>query len=381
MNFKPLNATTKKDPYLLPFIDQILDLVLGHECYRVCDGFSGYFQLKIALEDQKKTSFTTPWGCFCYTVLPFWLTNGPTHYQKRANWALSPFIGSFVKDFIDDFCVYSSRAEHCEKLEMVLKRYDECGGQLNPKKCFLAQPRVKLLGHMVSENGIEADPEKVKAIMLLPSPKDTKQVATFVQKVKYMARFIHLSSQLLYPLQQVAKHDPLQWDEQCEEVFQCVKEVLGGLPAMQAPDWEQPFYVNPSVGEDAIGAMFLQKGKGSQYMRPVYCASKVKMVAERTLSEVKFVMASAVFACRRFCHYLLPRPFVFLTSYTFLPQLINGVNMSKVVKKWVIELQEFEFTFLVEESNRATLADLLTYKSSPTLVKEEVVRRVFEEVP
>ena len=102
-------------------------------------------------------------------------------------------------------------------------------------------------------------------------------------------------------------------------------------------------------------------------MRPIYCASRVKMVAERTLSEVELVMASIVFACRQFSHYLLPCPFVFLTSYTFLPQLINGVNMSNVVKKWVIELQEFEFTFLVEESNRATLADLLTYKSSPTL--------------
>ena len=149
MDFKPLNAATKKDPYPLPFIDEILDLVAGHERYNVCDGFFGYFQLNIASEDQKKTSFIMPWGYFCYTVLPFGLTNGPAHYQKRANWALSPFIGSFVKDFIDDFCVYSSRAEHCEKLEMVLKRYDECGGQLNPKKCFLAQPRVKLLGHMV----------------------------------------------------------------------------------------------------------------------------------------------------------------------------------------------------------------------------------------
>ena len=67
-----------------------------------------------------------------------------------------------------------------------------------------------------------------------------------------MARFIPLSSQLLYPLQQVAKHDPLQWDEECEEVSQCVKEVLGDLPAMQAPDWEQPLYVHPSVGKDAI---------------------------------------------------------------------------------------------------------------------------------
>ena len=80
---------------------------------------------------------------------------------------------------------------------MDFKRYDECGGQLNPKKCHLAQPRVKLLGHMISENGIEADPDKVKALMLLPSPKDTRQLATFIQKVKYLSRFINLSSQLL----------------------------------------------------------------------------------------------------------------------------------------------------------------------------------------
>ncbi|MCO5560944.1 hypothetical protein L7F22_014564 [Adiantum nelumboides] len=146
----------------------------------------------------------------------------------------------------------------------------------------------------------------------------TKQLATFIHKVKYMARFIPLSSQLLYPLQQVAKHDPLQWDYKCEEVFQEVKEVLGGLSAMQAPDWEQVFYVNPSVGDDAIGAMLLQKGK-----------------------------------------------------------LINGTNMSNVVKKWVTELQEFEFSFLVENSTRATLADLLTYKENPLLVKEEVVAELY----
>ena len=72
------------------------------------------------------------------------------------------FIDEFVKDFIDDFYIYSSRAQHSEKLEMVLSRYNECGGQLNPKKCHLVQPRVKILGHVVSENGIEANPDKVK---------------------------------------------------------------------------------------------------------------------------------------------------------------------------------------------------------------------------
>ena len=76
-----------------------------------------------------------------------------------------------------------------------------------------------------------------------------------------------------------------------------MKEVLGAMPAMQAPNWEQPFYVNPSVGEDAIGAMLLQRGKGSQYMRPVYCTSRVKLEAEKKLLEVELVMVSMVFAC------------------------------------------------------------------------------------
>ena len=156
---------------------------------------------------------------------------------------------------------------------------------------------MKLLGHMVSKNGIEADPNKVKSIVVLPSSQSTKQLATFIQKVKYMAQFIPLSSQFLYPLQQVAKHDPLQWDDKCEEVFQEVKDVLGAMRAMQAPDWEQIFYVNPSVGDDAIGAMLLQKGKSNQYMRLVYYASRVNMVVERTLSEIELVMVSVVFAC------------------------------------------------------------------------------------
>ena len=89
-------------------------------------------------------------------------------------------------------------------------------------------------------------------------------------------------------------------------MFQEVKYVLGAMQAMQAPDWEKVFYVNPSIGEDAIGAMLLQKGKGSQYMKLVYCASRVKIVAKRALLEIELVMVSVVFACQHFCHYLLP---------------------------------------------------------------------------
>ena len=111
-------------------------------------------------------------------------------------------------------------------------------------------------------------------------------------------------------------------------------------------------------------------------MKPVYYASRVKTLNERNFSEVELVMISMVYACRRFRHYLLlQRPFTFLTSYSLLPQLFNNSNISKTVMRWVIELQEFQFAFLVEESTRATLADLLTYKENPVLVKEEAIQR------
>ncbi|MCO5614869.1 hypothetical protein L7F22_069154 [Adiantum nelumboides] len=121
--------------------------------------------------------------------------------------------------------------------------------------------------------------------------------------------------------------------------------------------------------------MLLQRGKESQYMKPVHYASRVKTFHERDYSEIELVMTSMVYACRRFRHYLLQKSFTFLTSYSLLPQLFNNSNISKTMMKWVIELQEFQFTFLVEESTRATLADLLTYKETPVLVKEKVVQK------
>lgn len=124
-----------------------------------------------------------------------------------------------------------------------------------------------------------------------------------------MSRFFDLSSQLLHPLQVVAKEDPFSWTKECEEVFQIVKEVLGDLPTMQAPIWDQIFYVNSLVGEDGIGAMLLKKGKISHYMRPVYCVSRVKTPMEMVYSKVELLLLAITFACQNFRHYFLPKPF------------------------------------------------------------------------
>ncbi|MCO5596440.1 hypothetical protein L7F22_050503 [Adiantum nelumboides] len=196
VDYRPLNEATKRDHFPLPFQDEILNEVAGHEKYTVCDGYSGYFQIRIAEEDQKKTTFITPWGCYAFRVMPFGLTNALATFQRFMNHVFQAFFGKSIRVYIDDFCIYSSKDLHVQKVEEGLQRLNGFGGQLNPVKCHIGEDEVILLGHKISQRGIEVDPAKAKALLELPSPKSIKEVTSFMQKVKYMARFIHLASEL-----------------------------------------------------------------------------------------------------------------------------------------------------------------------------------------
>ena len=114
VDFKPLNAVMKRDHFALPFQDEILDEIARHEMYTVCEGYSGYLQIRIAEEDQRKTTFITLWGCFAYKCMPFGLTNAVFTFNRLAIHVFQPFFGKFVRVFIDDFAIYSTRLDHRE---------------------------------------------------------------------------------------------------------------------------------------------------------------------------------------------------------------------------------------------------------------------------
>ena len=122
------------------------------------------------------------------------------------------------------------------------------GGQLNMVKCHIGEKQVTLLGHVVSAAGIQVDPSKVSALLALTSPTTVKELTSFIQKVRYFGRFIHQLSQLAFPLQRLTNASTLAWNEESEESFQEIKTVLSSLPTLLPPLWDQPFFVNPSVG-------------------------------------------------------------------------------------------------------------------------------------
>ena len=362
VDYKPLNAATKRDHFPLPFQDEILNEVAGHERYTVCDGYSGYFQIRIAEEDQRKTTFITPWGCFAYRVMPFGLTNAPATFQRFVTHVFQPYFGKSIRVFIDDFCIYSSKILHLGKVEEGLSRLEQMGGQLNLDKCHVGESKVTLLGHVVSEKGIEADPGKIQALIALPSPTTVKELISFIQKVRYLSRFIHLLSQVVLPLQQLTHQDVFTWSEESEQRFQEVKELLISLPTISPPCWEHDFYVNPSVGIDTLGAVLMQKDAKTLFMRPIYFSSRVMTVAEKGYAPTEQMVLALMFAVGKFRPYLLPRRFFVITVEDTFPYVLQHMDVSARISKWLVQLQEFDYTVMVESSTRACLADVLTHR-------------------
>ena len=121
IDYRKLNIATRKDHFPLPFIDQMLDRLVGHTYFCFLDGYSGYNQIAIAPEDQDKTTFTCPYGTFAFRRMPFGLCNAPATFQRCMMSMFSDLVEEVMEIFMDDFTVYGSSFEHClNNLETVL---------------------------------------------------------------------------------------------------------------------------------------------------------------------------------------------------------------------------------------------------------------------
>ena len=162
VDFTDLNKTCPKDSYPLPRIDQLVNSTAGHQLLSFMDAFSGYNQIKMNETDQEKTSFITSQGLFCYKVMPFGLKNAGATYQRLVNHMFRLQIGRNVEVYVNDMLVKSLDEEmHLDDLQETFDTLRRHQMKLNPKKCAFEVSLGKFLGFMVSQRGIESNPDKI----------------------------------------------------------------------------------------------------------------------------------------------------------------------------------------------------------------------------
>nr|XP_027068970.1 uncharacterized protein LOC113694266 [Coffea arabica] len=377
IDYRRLNAVTKKDHFPLPFIDQMVERLAGRAYYCFLDGFSGYFQIAIAPEDQEKTTFTCPFGTFAYRRMPFGLCNAPATFQRCMVSIFSEYVEKIIEVFMDDFSVYGDSFDTClDNLKLILIRCIETNLVLNWKKCHFMVEHGIVLGHIVSSKGIEVDKAKIDIISALPYPASVREVRSFLGHAGFYRRFLKDFSKIGAPLFQLLQKDvTFEFNDKCEKAFDKLKELLTSPPIIQPPDWSLPFEIMCDASDHAVGAVLGQRvGKAAQV---IYYASRALNGAQLNYSTTEKELLAVIFALEKFRSYLLGAKVIVFSDHAALRYLMTKKDAKPRLIRWILLLQEFDLEIRDKRGSENLVADHLS--RIPVGEDNEPLRDAFPE--
>uniref|UniRef100_A0A2N9HK66 Uncharacterized protein n=1 Tax=Fagus sylvatica TaxID=28930 RepID=A0A2N9HK66_FAGSY len=337
VDFTDLNRACPKDPFPLPRIDQLVDSASGHERMSFLDAFQGYHQIPMAHSDQEKTAFITPKGVYCYRVMPFGLKNAGATYQRMVTGMFGHLIGNTVEAYIDDMLIKSKKkTSYVEDLREVLEILRATKLRLNATKCLFGVSSGKFLGHMISYNGVEANPDQISALLSLQPPKDAKQVQRLAGMVAALGRFISRSADRCRPFfQLLGKRREFLWDQDCSAAFEGIKAYLSSPPCLSIPYSGEPLFLYLAVSEHAVSAVLIRETNEGQ--RPVFFVSKTMDETESRYLPLEKAALALIQAAKKLPHYFQASTVTVLTDLP-LKMLMHSSDFSGRITRWGVHL-------------------------------------------
>ncbi|XP_077232000.1 uncharacterized protein LOC143865636 [Tasmannia lanceolata] len=303
-------------------------------------------------EDMIKTAFKTEWGTYCYKVMPFGLKNAGATYQRAATTLLHDMMHKEVEVYVDDMIVKAkTREEHVVSLRKFFQRIQKYHLCLNPNKCMFGVTSGKLLGFLVSQRGIEVDPQKIKAIQEMTPPKMKKQIRGFLGEVQYLRRFIAQLTTICEPIFKLLKKNASKkWDEECQQAFEKIKLCLTSPPVLSPITPGQPLLLYMSVTDTAMGCMLAQQDPESKREKAIYYLSKKMLEYEQKYTLLEKTCLALVWATQRLRHYLLSNRVLLLSRMDPLKYLFEKPALTGRTARWLLLLSEFDITYVTQKS-------------------------------
>ncbi|GKB54647.1 reverse transcriptase domain-containing protein, partial [Tanacetum coccineum] len=382
IDFCKLNDATRKDHFPLPFIDQMLERLRGNEYYCFLDGFLGFFQIPIALENQEKTTFTCPYGTFTYRRMPFGLCNAPATFQRCMTTIFHDMVEDFMEVFMHDFSVFGNSFDCClANLDRMLARCEETNLVLNWEKCHFMVKEWIVLGHKIYGARIEVDRAKIDVIAKLPYPTNVKGVRSFLGHAGFYRRFIKDFSMISKPMTQLLMKDAkFDFSDDCKKAFNILKEKLTTAPIIISPDKNVPFELMCDASDFAVGAVLGQRIDGK--FKPIYYASKTLNNAQEHYTTIEKELLAVVFSFDKFHQYLVLSNTIVYTDHFALKYLFSKEDAKPRLIRWVLLLQEFDIEIKDKKGAENLATDHLSRLENPdlgTFTEEEITDEFLDE--
>jgi transposase InsO family protein len=278
VDYRALNALTKKDRYPLPLIKETLSIIGRATWYTKLDVTAAFHKIRIAKGQEWMTAFRTRFGSYEWLVTPFGLANAPSTFQRYINWALRDFLDDFASAYLDDVLIFTegSLHKHHKHVRQVIQRLEEAGLHLELSKCEFDVQRTKYLGFILEAGkGISMDPDKIQAIRDWQPPTTVKGVRGFLGFANFYRKFIKDFATLSEPLVRLTKKDtPFQWKEEQETAFQRLKESFFSDAILTTLDPERKAVIECDSSGFAIGATLSQEDNSGNLRTVAYLSRK-----------------------------------------------------------------------------------------------------------
>ncbi|UYV73793.1 K02A2.6-like [Cordylochernes scorpioides] len=369
VDYRRLNDLTKKDSYPLPRIDATLDTLSGSQWFSTLDLKSGYWQVSIHPEDREMTAFTTGNGLWQFKVMPFGLCNAPATFERLMETVLQGIPLETCLVYLDDIIVMGkSFEEHLINLERVLQKIRGARLKLNPRKCKLFKEKVRYLGHVISRQGIQTDPDRTETVRQWPVPRDVHQLRSFLGLCSYYRRFVPGFSNIARPLHRLTESGrPFSWTVDCERAMDKLKQALSSPPMLAYPDPGEPFILDTDASNTGLGAVLSQTQDGVE--RVIAYFSKTLSKPERNYCVTRRELLAIVKSIEHFHHYLYGQKFLLRTDHAALRWLLNFKSPEGQLARWIQRLQEYDMEIQHRKGKSHGNADALSRRPCPVNCK------------
>jgi hypothetical protein len=364
VDYRGLNAITRKDRYPLPLIRETLRSISRAKWLTKLDVTAAFHKIRIAEGDEWKTAFRTRYGLYEWLVTPFGLTGAPATFQRYINYTLREFLDEFVSAYLDDILIYTdgSLEDHRQKVKLVFQRLQEAGLQLDVDKCEFECQSVKYLGFIVEVGkGIRMDPEKVTAIEGWEVPKTVKGVRSFLGFANYYRLFITDFADIARPLTDLTKKGrPFNWDDKAQQAFEDLKQRFISDPILATFDPDRETVLEADASNWATGGVLSQYDDNGD-LRPCAYFSKKNLPAECNY-EIHDKELLAVIRCLEEWDAELRsvKSFTILTDHKNLEYFMKVRRLNERQMRWAEILARYCFKLSYRPGRLASRPDALS---------------------
>lgn len=367
VDYRKLNSVTVRDSYPLPLVADTLDKLRDAKYLSSLDVKSAYWQVPMAETSKEYTAFTVPnRGLFQFKRMPFGLHNAPATWQRLIDNVLGHDLEPHVFVYLDDVVIVSQTFEqHLSILEEVFRRLREAKITVSSDKCQICRAQMKYLGYVVDRNGLHVDPDKVKAMLDLPTPSSVGEVRRVVGTFSWYRRFVPDFSSIIAPITALLrKNIKFVWTEECNKSFRHLKECLVSAPILSCPDYTKPFVVQTDASGYGIAAVLTQPNPDGDKVIAYLSRSLTKQ--ERNFSVTQRECLAVLWAVEKLRPYLEGVEFTVVTDHYSLLWLQSLKDPTGRLARWAVRLQQYSFKVIHRKGKDHVVPDTLS-RSVPVI--------------